>query len=116
MHYAQSGEELHPTASLSLPVIPTWLVCPVCGDLVPNGEEQCMYCGGCGPFAPPTDGIMWRIQTVPESGRPPRGRSWLQQVSLESRLQVMAPGITFTGSSIARMTFTSSRCMTTRAI
>lgn len=75
---------MEPTAS---PRLPTWLVCPVCGDMVTTGEPLCTYCGGDGPFIPPTDGVVWRIASVPASGRPARGRSWTKQVSLESRIQ-----------------------------
>ena len=66
---------------------PTWVVCPVCGDMVTTGEAQCTYCGDGGPFMRPIDGALWRIETVPASGRPPGGRSWTKQVSLQSRVQ-----------------------------
>ena len=59
----------------------------VCGNMVCAGEEQCDYCGAFGPFIPPADGIVWRIETVPESGRPSSKRSWTKQVSLQSRIQ-----------------------------
>ena len=79
-----SSEQLEPTAS---PSLPTWLVCPVCGNMVATGEAQCTDCGGEGPWIPPADGIVWRIASVPASGRPPRGRSWTKQVSSQSRIQ-----------------------------
>jgi hypothetical protein len=67
--------------------MPAWLVCTVCGNLVMDDDEQCTYCGDDDPCVPPTDGIVWRIETVPWSGRPCSGRSWTQQVSLQSRIQ-----------------------------
>lgn len=68
--------------------MPAWLVCPICGNFVlVDSEPQCTYCGGEGPFIPPTDGRVWRIQSVPSSGRLPKGRSWTKEVSLESRIQ-----------------------------
>jgi hypothetical protein len=52
-----------------------------------TGEEQCTYCGGDGPFIPPTDEVVWRIASVPALRRSLRGPSWTKQVSLQSRIQ-----------------------------
>jgi hypothetical protein len=76
------------TSSEILPALPAWLVCPTCGDMIADLEPQCTSCGGTGPFIPPDDERVWRIQAVPSSGRPPGGRSWSQEVSLQSRIQV----------------------------
>lgn len=55
--------------------------------MVTTGAALCTYCGGEGPFIHPIDGAVWRIETVPASGRLPQRRSWTKQVSLQARIQ-----------------------------